>query len=401
MRVVFGLPIVGVVSLICYIWWNAVVLSLFAGNGSPSFGSALVGTLATVGAFMTAWCYLVAALTHPGGAPSFLVAVHPTPLDAVNDDLPERLRNDSSSTGSVLRALRRRPPLTSPDGSLHCRLCKEVKPVRAHHDSVSGQCILKMDHFCPWVGNCIGLCNYKAFYQFIVYASATTTLVALANLEHIGGPSASIPSFHLLVASVLSLAFAIALLLFAGMHAVLITRNQTTLEAGMDIRVYTLGSARANWEAVFGRHPVAWWLPVPAYDAFVASRLGTLYRRPVGAPDALEEFAEWRARQGEWARSHPSHGWLCKVFPGLGQRRPDAWMFWWPPASHVGASMGSALAVSDEEDSPAEDAASLLPGAASERQALVPPQAPRELRSALVSPHSKRKKSVKSVRLVV
>lgn len=31
------------------------------------------------------------------------------------------------------------------------KCCDNFKPSRAHHDSVTGRCIVKFDHFCPWV----------------------------------------------------------------------------------------------------------------------------------------------------------------------------------------------------------------------------------------------------------
>lgn len=30
-----------------------------------------------------------------------------------------------------------------------CRRCKAFKPARAHHCSICGRCIVKMDHHCP------------------------------------------------------------------------------------------------------------------------------------------------------------------------------------------------------------------------------------------------------------
>ena len=35
-----------------------------------------------------------------------------------------------------------------------CHKCDDnYKPPRAHHDSVTGRCIVKFDHFCPWYVN--------------------------------------------------------------------------------------------------------------------------------------------------------------------------------------------------------------------------------------------------------
>lgn len=36
-----------------------------------------------------------------------------------------------------------------------CSDCCNWKPDRAHHSSELGRCILKMDHYCPWVGGMV------------------------------------------------------------------------------------------------------------------------------------------------------------------------------------------------------------------------------------------------------
>lgn len=54
-----------------------------------------------------------------------------------------------------------------------CFRCNVVKPPRAHHCKTCKRCFLRMDHHCPWIGNCVGLGNHKYFIQFTGYASAT------------------------------------------------------------------------------------------------------------------------------------------------------------------------------------------------------------------------------------
>jgi len=50
-----------------------------------------------------------------------------------------------------------------------CVQCNNWKPDRAHHCSICKICVAKMDHHCPWLGNCIGTHNLKSFYLFCFY----------------------------------------------------------------------------------------------------------------------------------------------------------------------------------------------------------------------------------------
>lgn len=60
-------------------------------------------------------------------------------------------------------------------GTRRCHKCNDnYKPPRAHHDSVTGRCIVKMDHYCPWVCNAVGALNHKFFVLFIFYTLLTS-----------------------------------------------------------------------------------------------------------------------------------------------------------------------------------------------------------------------------------
>jgi len=67
-----------------------------------------------------------------------------------------------------------------PDGSYkrYCYQCRAFKPPRAHHCRVCRRCVLRMDHHCPWIGNCVGHGTYAHFLRY-------TTAVTLASWNHL------------------------------------------------------------------------------------------------------------------------------------------------------------------------------------------------------------------------
>lgn len=48
-----------------------------------------------------------------------------------------------------------------------CVTCKIVRPLRAKHCTVTDRCVELFDHYCPWVGNCIGKRNRGTFLLFL------------------------------------------------------------------------------------------------------------------------------------------------------------------------------------------------------------------------------------------
>lgn len=66
----------------------------------------------------------------------------------------------------------------------YCDKCRIIKPDRTHHCSVCGECILKMDHHCPWINNCVNFNNYKCFILFLGYALLYCIYVSLTSLQY-------------------------------------------------------------------------------------------------------------------------------------------------------------------------------------------------------------------------
>lgn len=63
----------------------------------------------------------------------------------------------------------------------YCAKDEIIKPYRAHHCRICGTCVLKFDHHCPWIGQCVGARNHKFFINFN-QATAVFTAYVFATL---------------------------------------------------------------------------------------------------------------------------------------------------------------------------------------------------------------------------
>ena len=85
---------------------------------------------------------------------------------------PRAARSVSKRRQLQCRASWARPPHT--DGS-------EADNGLAPAQSVTRRVVLNMDHFCPWLNNCIGFYNHKAYLLSLFY-SAVAHAAGLALL---------------------------------------------------------------------------------------------------------------------------------------------------------------------------------------------------------------------------
>ncbi|KAL7568476.1 hypothetical protein ACA910_012186 [Epithemia clementina (nom. ined.)] len=125
--------------------------------------------------------------TDPGsvplGARPLTIVRHVSSSDSLGGRSSSSNNNNSNNNNNAGASGLSNDPLSPPPRALsRCHKCNDnYKPPRAHHDSVTGRCVVKFDHFCPWVGNAIGAMNHKFFCLFLFY-TAITCLLSLVML---------------------------------------------------------------------------------------------------------------------------------------------------------------------------------------------------------------------------
>ncbi|CAD7967107.1 unnamed protein product [Amoebophrya sp. A25] len=60
-----------------------------------------------------------------------------------------------------------------------CRTCEIIRPPRSGHCADCGQCVIRFDHHCPFLGTCIGQRNYTLFWFFLASLAALGSCVVL------------------------------------------------------------------------------------------------------------------------------------------------------------------------------------------------------------------------------
>lgn len=205
-------------------------------------------------------CYSRALLTSPGEVPESLEWQLTGPEDTHHLKTHER----------KFSGQRRR-----------CKHCLVYKPDRCHHCRVCKSCILKMDHHCPWIMNCVGFRNHKYFFLLVVYSMLSCLYICITVFESFWQASVlettTLHRYLLAQCLVCSSVMGFLLSLFLSFHGYLMMKGLTTIEyceksavskAGRNAQSqYDLGTF-GNLQAVLGGRPWLWLLPLdpPAGD---------------------------------------------------------------------------------------------------------------------------------------
>lgn len=151
-----------------------------------------------------------------------------------------------------------------------CAKERKFKPDRAHYCQPLKRNILRMDHYCPWLSNCVGYYNHKHFLLFLFYTVGASDLVALTILQSLVKRRAlyNIGELSLMLgAAFLALTLSCILSPFLVFHCWMLSKNLTTIEycefrnAKELTLKYDVGILH-NLQTVLGKQIWLWPLPV-------------------------------------------------------------------------------------------------------------------------------------------
>ncbi|XP_024031714.1 probable protein S-acyltransferase 15 [Morus notabilis] len=247
-----SIPILAVFLLVGFVYYITVFIFIEDWVGLRSSSGSLNALIFTFLASLCVFSFFVCVLTDPGHVPASYV--------------PDVEESDEQTNGNSVQ-------------SKLCDKCSTYKPPRAHHCRVCKRCVLRMDHHCMWVNNCVGYWNYKAFFVLVFYATIasiySTVMVISCSFQKDWEFSGYLPlKIFYVTCGVMMVSLSLTLGTLLGWHIYLINHNMTTIEYYEGIRTAWLTrksgqnyrhpfnvSAYRNITLVLGPNMLKWLCP--------------------------------------------------------------------------------------------------------------------------------------------
>mmetsp|Transcript_116778 Transcript_116778/g.225170 ORF Transcript_116778/g.225170 Transcript_116778/m.225170 type:complete len:437 (+) Transcript_116778:115-1425(+) len=131
--------------------------------------------------FMTVGCLLAACFSDPGIIPRREVILATGSAKRLQDELGFNVLGEPAEPlqqGARNGSSRLIVPMELRDqGYRWCSTCNIVRPPRASHCIECDNCVLRFDHHCPFINNCVGQRNYLFFMGFTTSVSCLALTV--------------------------------------------------------------------------------------------------------------------------------------------------------------------------------------------------------------------------------
>lgn len=195
---------------------------------TPDAWWSFLGVTSRVLSWVIMASFLLAAFSNPGIVPRN--AVRPPEIENHKDvrgyPMPRYLRINEKTVKQKV-----------------CNTCNVFRPPRSKHCQFCDNCVLRFDHHCTWLGNCVGLHNYR-YFVCLIYAACLflvqciwTVIDILHEVAATSGVSGVLSFFYPIVEEpllVLLLVYCfimlVAVLLLSVYHTVITMQNLTTNE---------------------------------------------------------------------------------------------------------------------------------------------------------------------------
>jgi len=257
------------ISISALVFEGLVYNTVFLGRVLPALGkSALAFPFAIVFNsvwILAVWSYLQAHWTDPGYLP---MAWHEF-VKQVGDDLQVTSAQAAWQPGLAT----------------YCTKCEIPRPERAKHCKICDTCVLRMDHHCPWINNCVGFNNHKFFLLLGIYAGLTGVIAVGTSFPELvlcssmflymeegaslewGNEAVKLDVTDIAVFLLFGAVAILAVMLFIpllSMHVPLAMQNTTSIEENyLNMpNPFDQGNASANLAQIFGGFGPDWFFPM-------------------------------------------------------------------------------------------------------------------------------------------
>lgn len=243
------------ISLLCFIVFTYIAIKkTIVFYYRKKFGKKIafsITIISTIQLFYIAFNFVLATIIKPGSV-----------KDIINSSYYKT--NDPYKT-SLISFPSFHIPLNSREENTFrwrkCRDCKLIKPLRTHHCTICGACVMKMDHHCPWINNCVGQNNQRYFLLFLLFLLSYSAFTSSLSIPMIINGEYSRMENEFRFICVLSIAGSCVLLFFCVWNWFLAFNGNTTLEfwgskVGIDVgdglSDFDFGNWKDNLYYIFG-----------------------------------------------------------------------------------------------------------------------------------------------------